>query len=352
MALRVRHTARVKHRRAQAICEPTAGTQQVKKKKAPGPSHEQAEQKWPSLHSDLIDDPLHIGTKYRSLKHIKRPSETQVRPQDLLSSSNSSPFGSANSFGHTIRLRLTNATLFGGRWHSKVTSYTDAHMMTKQAEGVWEAYTPYLSPLQTMKTVPDPLDVLGFTDPWKIHTRSSLESSESESDSGSDDGNSSSMSARSPTFQEDCLPPVDWGPAETVTELADNFLGLDFAPSQTRAEVRAVATSTPQARSLRAPTDHQDVHGRDRPNQKYHAPRRRAPPQSYDTASETLVVRCLQDTCLLGTVSNASGPKVREQMIECFSRLIREHRRPRRCARLLARRLTLTEGSNHARTMG
>ena len=324
----------------------------MKKKKAPGPSHEQAEQKWPSLHSDLIDDPLHISTKYRSLKHIKRISETQVRPQDLLSSSNSSPFGSANSFGHTIRLRLTNATFFGGQWHFKVTSYTDAHMTTKQAEGVWEAYTPYLSPLQTMKTIPDPFDVLGFTDPWKIHNRSSFEFSESESDSGSDDGNSSSMSARSPTFQEDCLPPVDRGPTETVTELADNFLGLDFAPSQTRAEVRAVATSTPQARSLRAPTNHQDVHGRGRPNQKCRTPRRHATPQSYDTASETLVVRCLQDTCLLGTVSNASGPKVREQMIECFSRLIREHRRPRRCARLLARRLTLTEGSNHARTMG
>ena len=190
--------------------------------------------------------------------------------------------------------------------------------MTKQAEGVWEAYTPYLSPLQTMKTVPDPLDVLGFTDPWKIHTRSSLESSESESDSGSDDGNSSSMSARSPTFQEDCLPPVDWGPAETVTELADNFLGLDFAPSQTSAEARAVATSTLQAGSLRAPLYHQDVHGRERPNQKCQVPRRHATPQSYDTASETLVERCLQDTCLLGTVSNASGTKVREQVIEVF----------------------------------
>ena len=194
-------------------------------------------------------------------------------------------------------------------------------MTTKQAEGVWEAYTSSLSPLQVMKSIPDPIEVLGFPDPWEIRTRS-FEFSESEFDSGSDDGGFSSTSARSPTFQEGCLPrdipPVDRRATETFTGLTDNSLGLDFAPSQTRAEVRAVATTTPQARSLRAPVNHQDVHGRERPNRKCRALQRHTTPQSYVTASETLVARCLQDTCLLGTVNNASGPKVRELKIEAL----------------------------------
>ena len=194
-------------------------------------------------------------------------------------------------------------------------------MTIKQAEGVWEAYTSSLSPLQVMKSIPDPIDVLGFPDLWEIRTRS-FEFSESEFDSGPDDDGLSSTSARSPTFQEGCfprdIPPVDWGATETFTRLIDNSLGLDFAPSPTRAEVRAFATSNPQARSLRAPYNHQDVHDRERSNLKCQAPRRHATPQSHVTASETLVVGCLQDTCLLGTVNDASGPKVREFKIEVF----------------------------------
>ena len=194
-------------------------------------------------------------------------------------------------------------------------------MTTKQAEGVWEAYTSSLSPLQVMKSIPDPSEVLGLPDPWEIRTRS-FEFSESEFDSGSDDDGLSLMSARSPTFQEGCLPrdipPVDRGATETFTGLTDNSLGLDFAPSQTRAEVRAVTTTTPQARSLRAPANHQDVHDRERSNLKCQAPRRHATPQSHVTARETLVVGCLQDTCLLGTVNDASGPKVRELKMEVF----------------------------------
>ncbi|KAF8271064.1 hypothetical protein EI94DRAFT_632426 [Lactarius quietus] len=203
---------------------------------------------------------------------------------------------------------------FGVCGSSRFTSYPDAHT-TKQAEGVREAHTPSLSPLRTLKTIPDPFEVLGLPGPWEIHTRSP-ESSESESDSGSDDG--SSISARSPTFQEDFFPeditPVDWGATQIFTRLADNSLGLDFTPSETRAEVRAVATTNPQARSLRAPLNHQDVHGRERPNLLCHAPRRHTTPQSYVTASETLVAGCLQDTCLPGSVDNASGPKTSQKM--------------------------------------
>ncbi|SRR6266702_1667797 len=110
------------------------------------------------------------------------------------------------------------------------------------------------------------------------------------------------------------VPPVDWGVTETSTRLADSALGLEFAPFQTRAlETKAIATSTPQAESLRAPFNHQDVRGRERPNQVCHAHQRGATPQSYVPANGTLVAECLQATCLRGVVSNASGPKVREQ---------------------------------------
>jgi hypothetical protein len=192
-------------------------------------------------------------------------------------------------------------------------------MTPKQAEGMWEAYIPSLSPLQVLKAIPDPSEVLSIHD-WEIHTGNPSESSDSESDSGSDDGSLSSTSSRSPTerYLSGEITPVDWGATEPFARLADNLLGLSFAPSQTRAGARAIATSTPQARSLRAPTNHQDVHGRERPNRKCRAPRGHATPQSYVTASETLVEGCLQDTCLLGSVNNASGPKVREQKIEAL----------------------------------
>ena len=189
--------------------------------------------------------------------------------------------------------------------------------MAKKEEGMWEAYTPPLSPLREMKPVPDPLEILSIPETWQIRATSPFEFSDSESDSGSDD------ISYSPTFQGHYLPrdiaPVDWGATETFPRLADNALGLDIAPSQMRVvEARAIATSTPQARSLRAPLNHQDAPGRGRPNQKCHAPRRHATPQSYDTAGETLVVECPQATGVRGEVSNTSGPKVRERKREVF----------------------------------
>ena len=182
-----------------------------------------------------------------------------------------------------------------------------------------ETYTLSLSPLQALKSIPDPFEVLSIHDPWEIHTRSPLEFPESKSDSRSDDGSISPISSHSPTEQYlSGEMPVDWGATETFARLADNFLGLHFAPSQTRAGARAIATTTPQARSLRAPRYHQDVCGRGRPNQKCHATQRHAAPQSYATANKTLVGWCPQDTGLQDGVSNASGPKVRDQKIEAF----------------------------------
>ncbi len=177
---------------------------------------------------------------------------------------------------------------------------------------MWEAYTSSLSPLEVLKSLPDPFEVLGYPETWQI---SYFELSESEHDSDSDDG--TVLTASSPTLHEPYLPEdvpsVDWGAPETSTRLADSALGLDFAPFQTHAlEARAIATSTPQAESLRAPFNHQDGRGRERPNQVCHAHQRGATPQSYVPAIGTLVARGLQDTCLRGVVSNASGRKVRE----------------------------------------
>ena len=181
---------------------------------------------------------------------------------------------------------------------------------------MWETITLSLSPLQALKSIPYPFEVLNTHDPWEFHTSSPLESTEFESDSGSNDG---SVSSRSPTEQYlSGEMPVDWGATETFAGLADNFLGLHFAASQRRAGARAVATTSPQARSLRAPPYHQDVRSRRRPNQKCHAPQRHAAPQPYATANKTLVGWCPQDTGLQDGVSNASGPKVREQKVEAF----------------------------------
>ena len=181
---------------------------------------------------------------------------------------------------------------------------------------MWETCTLSLSPLQTLESIPDPFEVPSIHEPWEIHSRSPLEPSESESDSGSEDGSISPISSRSPTEQYlSGEMHVDWGATETFAGLADNFLGLHFASSQTRAGARAVATTSPQARSLRAPPYHQDVCSCGRPKPKCHAPRREATLRSYATP-KTLVGECPQDTGLQDGVSNASNPKVREQKLE------------------------------------
>ena len=183
---------------------------------------------------------------------------------------------------------------------------------------MWETCTLSLSPLQALKSIPDPFEVLSIHDPWEIHTRGPLESSESVSDYGSDDGSISPISSRSPTEQYlSGEMPVDWGATETFAGLADNSLGLHFVPSQ-RAGARAVATTSPQARSLRAPRYHQDVCNCGRPKLKCHALQRHATLQSYATANKTLVCECPQDTGMQDGVRNTSGPKVREQKTGAF----------------------------------
>ena len=83
-------------------------------------------------------------------------------------------------------------------------------------------------------------------------------------------------------------------------------------------EASAVVTSTPQAKSLRAPSNHQDIRSREGTNQKYLSPQGQATPQSHVTANEALVAGCLQDTCLRGAMNNVSGSEVREQERQIF----------------------------------
>ena len=187
--------------------------------------------------------------------------------------------------------------------------------MTTKQEGVWKPYTPSLSPLKVMKSILDPFDVPGYPATSQIRP-SPFEFSEPDPDSLPDDG--TPLTANSPALHDpyilEDVPPVVLGAAETSTRLADNALGLDFSPFQMRAdEASAVVTSTPQAESLRAPSNHQDIRNRKQPNQKCHAPLGYATPQSHVTANEALVAGCLQDTCPRGAVSNTSGSEVREQ---------------------------------------
>jgi hypothetical protein len=114
----------------------------------------------------------------------------------------------------------------------------------------------------------------------------------------------------------------------------------------------AVVTSTPQAESLRAPSNHQDIRSRERTNQKCRAPRGYTTPQSNVTANEALVAGFPQDTCLRGAMSHVSGSEVREQEREFSPSLIREHRCPRRCSRLVRKPTRIEGRPNHGRIMG
>ena len=172
-----------------------------------------------------------------------------------------------------------------------------------------------LSPLEVMKSLLDLFNVPGYSETSQIRP-SPFEFSEPDPHSLSDDA--PSLTANSPALNDpyipENVPPVVLRATATFPRFADNALGLDFHPFQMHAdEVCAVVTSTPQAESLRAPSNHQDIRSLEHPNQKYHAPLGYATPQSHVTADEGLVVGCLQDTCLRGAVSNTSGPEVREQ---------------------------------------
>ncbi|KAN0130707.1 hypothetical protein V8E53_011382 [Lactarius tabidus] len=159
----------------------------------------------------------------------------------------------------------------------------------------------------------DSLEALGYSEicpnPFDL--------SESAPDPNSDDG--TPLTVAPPTLHNPYLlqdvPSADWGATGTSTRLADNALGLVFPPFQMHADkASAVVTSTPQAESLRAPSNHQDIRSRERTNQKCRAPRGYTTPQSNVTANEALVAGFPQDTCLRGAMRNVSGSEMPEKV--------------------------------------
>ena len=73
---------------------------------------------------------------------------------------------------------------------------------------------------------------------------------------------------------------------------------------------KAVATSIPQAESLRSPSHHQVARSRDHPNQEHCVQQEHPVPQPDSPADETLVGGVPQDICLGAGVSDASGLEV------------------------------------------
>jgi hypothetical protein len=97
---------------------------------------------------------------------------------------------------------------------------------------------------------------------------------------------------------------------ETLNIMEGNALGLVFMSKEEVLEAKAIAMSTPQAKSLRAPRDHQDDHNCGRPNQNHHAQQERPAFQSDGSADDALAGRFPQDVSLWVDVSDDAGPKV------------------------------------------
>ena len=170
-------------------------------------------------------------------------------------------------------------------------------------------------------------------DPGYLRNHVSLEETPSEC-SGSDCSSSSCDSASlelstnlfstvpQPSFPED-VSLFDWEDIATQTIETGNALGLDFTPKTFSLEDQAVATSTPQAGSLRAPPHHQDARGVGCTYQEHQAflgDQHLAPP-SDSRANETLAGEVPQDIRLGVDVSDAAGPEVsRNNRIACSSR--------------------------------
>jgi hypothetical protein len=132
----------------------------------------------------------------------------------------------------------------------------------------------------------------------------------------------------------------------TQTIETGNALGLDFTPKTFSLEDQAVATSTPQAESLRAPPHHQDARGVGctyQEHQAFHGDQHLAPP-SDSRADDTLAGEVPQVIRLGADVSDAAGPEVsRKQQNSLFQSMKRAlHSKPKGCVHSLAREPTHT----------
>jgi hypothetical protein len=138
------------------------------------------------------------------------------------------------------------------------------------------------------------------------------ESSDSDSSSDSEDGSLLEVSANlSSTTLEPSSPKngsLFYWESPPIAE--SNALGLIFTSEAVVLKAQGVATSTPQAESLRAPPHHQDARSCDGPSQKHQAQREHLTPQPDSPADDTLAGERPQDICLRADVSDTSGPKV------------------------------------------
>jgi hypothetical protein len=139
------------------------------------------------------------------------------------------------------------------------------------------------------------------------------DSSDSDCSSDSDDDTLFEVAANlpltvlEPLFSNDVFR-FDWEGIESIGE--SNALGLEFMFKGPVLEAQAVATSTPQAESLRAPPYHQDARSCGRPNYKHQAHQAHSAPQPDSPANETLAGGRPQDIGLQDEVSDGSGLNV------------------------------------------
>jgi len=204
--------------------------------------------------------------------------------------------------------------------------YNAIPMLTALQECEWftfnpsTASTPSLSPLlllPNLKSDPEHSDIpqnLGYLESHESLEETAPECSDSDCSSNSCDGASLELftnlfsTVPQPSVPED-VSLFDWEDIWTQTIEEGNALGLYFTPEIVSLEDQAVATSTPEAESLRAPPHHQDARSSGCTYQEHQAFQHLAPP-SDSRADETLAGEGQQDICLGADVSDASGLEV------------------------------------------
>jgi hypothetical protein len=191
---------------------------------------------------------------------------------------------------------------------------------TKQATCKWlrcNGPTPFLSPLPSCQSNCDYdlFDVHDTSEYWRgSRVGSPVESSDSDGSSDSSDSPYSVASADSSivkkySFSRDLFP-TDREAIDAPSKAESNALGLEFTPEADVLETRVIATSTPQAETLRAPRRHQGDRNCDRPSQEDHAQQGHLVFRPDDPANETLASGCPQDTCLQADASDPSDLEV------------------------------------------
>ncbi|KAH9966282.1 hypothetical protein BJV74DRAFT_869585 [Russula compacta] len=113
---------------------------------------------------------------------------------------------------------------------------------------------------------------------------------------------------REPPFSRDASPVGREG-TDIPAIVERNALGLEFTFEADVLGTKAIATSSPQTESLRAPRRHKDDRSCDRPNWERHALQEHLALQPDSPANETLASECPQDTCLRADVGDSYGFK-------------------------------------------